>query len=109
MYTDPTRIRPTDPGHVAGNPVFIYHDAFNENKEEVADLKDRYIKGQVGDVEVKEKLALAINRFLAPIRERRAQFEAKNELITQIIEEGSKKAQAEAQKTLNEVLEAMKI
>jgi len=109
MYTDPTRIRPTDPGHVAGNPVFIYHDAFNENKEEVADLKDRYIKGQVGDVEVKEKLALAINRFLAPIRERRAQFEAKNELITQIIEEGSKKAQAEAQKTLNEVLEAMEI
>lgn len=107
MYTDPTRIRPTDPGHVEGNPVFIYHDAFNENKEEVADLKDRYIKGQVGDVEVKTKLAVALNKFLNPIRERRAKFEGNEELIKNIIDEGSKKAQAEAQKTLNEVLEAM--
>lgn len=109
MYTDPTRIRPTDPGHVEGNPVFIYHDAFNENKEEVADLKDRYIKGQVGDVEVKEKLAKAINSFLAPIREKRAIYENNNELIQQIIEEGSKKARIEAQKTLDEVLMAMGI
>ncbi len=107
MYTDPTRIRPTDPGHVEGNPVFIYHDAFNENKEEVADLKDRYVKGQVGDVEVKTKLAQAINKFLTPIRDRRANFEGNDELIKQIIEEGSKKAQIEAQKTLNEVLVAM--
>lgn len=109
MYTDPSRIRPTDPGHVEGNPVFIYHDAFNENKQEVADLKDRYIKGQVGDVEVKEKLALAINKFLSPIREKRLIYENKNELIQQIIEEGSKKARIEAQKTLNEVLMAMGI
>ena len=109
MYTDPSRIRPTDPGHVEGNPVFIYHDAFNENKQEVADLKDRYIKGQVGDVEVKEKLALAINKFLTPIREKRAVFEKNDELIQQIIEEGSKKARIEAQKTLNEVLMAMGI
>jgi len=107
MYTDPTRIRPTDPGHVEGNPVFIYHDAFNENKAEVADLKDRYIKGQVGDVEVKTKLAAALNKFLSPIRERRAKFEGNEELIKSIIDEGSKKAQVEAQKTLNEVLEAM--
>jgi len=109
MYTDPSRIRPTDPGHVEGNPVFIYHDAFNENKQEVADLKDRYIKGQIGDVEVKEKLALAINKFLTPIREKRAVFEKNDELIQQIIEEGSKKARIEAQKTLNEVLMAMGI
>ena len=109
MYTDPSRIRPTDPGHVEGNPVFIYHDAFNENKQEVADLKDRYIKGQIGDVEVKEKLALAINKFLTPIREKRAVFKKNDELIQQIIEEGSKKARIEAQKTLNEVLMAMGI
>jgi tryptophanyl-tRNA synthetase len=109
MYTDPTRIRPTDPGHVEGNPVFIYHDAFNEDKAEVADLKDRYIKGQVGDVEVKTKLALAINKFLTPIRERRAKFEGNEELINKIIDEGSKKAQIEAQKTLDEVLMAMGI
>lgn len=109
MYTDPTRLRPTDPGHVEGNPVFIYHDAFNDNKEEVADLKERYVKGQVGDVEVKEKLALAINRFLKPIRERRAMYEGKTELLDKIIEEGSQKARAEAQKTLAEVLEKMGI
>lgn len=109
MYTDPTRLKPTDPGHVEGNPVFIYHDAFNDNKEEVADLKERYVKGQVGDVEVKEKLALAINRFLKPIRERRAMYEGKTELLDKIIAEGSQKARAEAQKTLAEVLEKMGI
>ncbi|MEI8067605.1 MAG: tryptophan--tRNA ligase [Candidatus Shapirobacteria bacterium] len=109
MYTDPTRLKPTDPGHVEGNPVFIYHDAFNENKTEVEDLKSRYIKGQVGDVEVKEKLSLAINKFLDPIRAKRAEFEGKNDLIDQIILEGSKKAAAEAQKTLDEVLKVMGI
>jgi len=109
MYTDPTRLKPTDPGHVEGNPVFIYHDAFNDNKAEVEDLKARYLKGQVGDVEVKEKLALAINRFLDPIRARRAEFEGKTELLDSIIAEGSKKAAAEAQETLDEVLVAMGI
>jgi len=109
MYTDPTRIRPTDPGHVEGNPVFIYHDAFNDNQDEVADLKSRYQQGTVGDVEVKQKLALAINKFLDPIRAKRAEYEDKNDLIEQIIIEGSKKAQLEAQKTLEEVLVAMGI
>jgi len=109
MYTDPTRIRPTDPGHVDGNPVFIYHDAFNDDKKEVADLKDRYIKGQVGDVEVKQKLSLALNKFLAPIRAKRAQFEGKTDLIDQIIDDGSKKARLEAQQTLDEVLKVMGI
>jgi tryptophanyl-tRNA synthetase len=109
MYTDPNRIKATDPGKVEGNPVFIYHDAFNSNKEEVEDLKARYRKGQVGDVEVKTKLALAINKFLEPIRDRRAQFEGKKDLIDSIIEEGSKKAALEAQNTLNEVLKAMGI
>jgi tryptophanyl-tRNA synthetase len=109
MYTDPTRLRPTDPGHVDGNPVFIYHDAFNDNKDEIADLKNRYLKGQVGDVEVKTKLALAINRFLEPIRVKRSQYEGKTDLIEQIINEGSQKARLEAQKTLQEVLGAMGI
>ena len=109
MYTDPTRIRSTDPGHVEGNPVFIYHDAFNDNKDEVDDLKARYLKGTVGDVEVKQKLSLALNKFLAPIRAKRAQFEGKNDLIEQIIDQGSQKARLEAQKTLDEVLTVMGI
>lgn len=109
MYTDPTRLKPTDPGHVEGNPVFIYHDAFNDNKDEVTDLKNRYQQGTVGDVEVKQKLAAAINKFLAPIRAKRAEYEGNDALISKIIEEGSRKARLEAQKTLNEVLMAMGI
>ena len=71
MYTDPKRISADIPGTVEGNPVFIYHDVFNPNKAEVEDLKARYRAGKVGDVEVKEKLAAAINAFLDPMRERR--------------------------------------
>lgn len=109
MYTDPARIHPTDPGKVDGNPVFIYHDAFNDNKAEVADFKARYLKGQVGDVEVKSKLALAINKFLTPIRNRRAKYETNTSLLNDIIATGNQKAHAIAQKTLDEVLRAMGI
>src|SRR5436190_10314873 len=68
MYTDPTRIHATDPGHTRNNPVFTYHDAFNPDLDEVSDLKKRYRAGKVGDVEVKRKLVAALNRFLEPIR-----------------------------------------
>ena len=107
MYTDPTRIHPDDPGHIEGNPVFIYHDAFNPNKKEVAQLKERYQVGKVGDVEVKEKLAKAINEFLGPIRERRAKFEKEKGLVEKILEKGNKIAGEEAEKTLNQVKEKM--
>jgi len=107
MYTDPTRLKPTDPGHVEGNPVFIYHDAFDDNKAEVADLKKRYLVGQVGDVEVKTKLSIAINKTLEPMRQRRAEYEGKMDIIDDIIEQGSRKAAAEAQITLDLVLSAM--
>lgn len=107
MYTDPTRIHPTDPGHVRGNPVFIYHDAFNDNREEVEDLKRRYRLGRVGDVEVKRKLAAALNRFLDPIRERRAYFAARPKLLEEILRSGSERARAEARRTLSEAKEAM--
>jgi tryptophanyl-tRNA synthetase len=109
MYTDPTRIKPTDPGHVEGNPVFIYHNIFNDDKAEVTDLKKRYLIGQVGDVEVKTKLALTINKFLTPIRDRRAKYEGKMDIIDDIINQGSLKASLEAQKTLDEVLSVMGI
>ena len=109
MYTDPTRIHPTDPGHVEGNPVFIYHDVFNPDKAEVDDLKDRYVKGGVGDVEVKEKLFKALNNFLEPIRSRRAEYAAKPERVREIIVEGTRKSRAVAQSTMEEVRGAMKI
>lgn len=107
MYTDPTRIHPTDPGHVKDNPVFIYHDAFNKNKTKVKELKKRYQAGKVGDVEVKEKLARAINEFLEPVRKRRAKFTKEKGLVEKIIAEGSKIAQSEAKATLLEAKKAM--
>ena len=66
MFTDPNRVRADIPGRVEGNPVFIYHDAFNPNVAEVDDLKARYREGKVGDVEVKKKLMLAINQLPRP-------------------------------------------
>ncbi len=107
MYTDPTRIHSTDSGHIKGNPVFIYHDAFNKNKKEVANLKKRYQAGKVGDVEVKEKLAKAINDFLEPIRAKRSEYESKKGLVDKIITEGSQKTRQETKQTLQEVKQAM--
>jgi len=107
MYTDPHRIHATDPGRVEGNPVFIYHRAFNADKEEVVELEKRYRKGKVGDVEVKTRLARAINDFLDPIRARRARWEGKENLIREIISQGNQKARQEARKTLDEIKELM--
>jgi tryptophanyl-tRNA synthetase len=92
---------------VEGNPVFIYHDAFNPNVAEVDDLKARYREGKVGDVEVKKKLMIALNNFLAPIRERRAQYEAKPGLVEEVLAAGTDKARAEAEATMALVREAM--
>jgi len=109
MYTDPNRIRPTDPGKVEGNPVFIYHDLFNTNKAEIEDLKQRYLVGQVGDVEVKDKLAKAINLFLDPIRERRKLYEANPRLVIEILKDGTEKVRQETKITMQMVKEAMGI
>ncbi len=107
MYTDPNRVRADIPGRVEGNPVFIYHDAFNPNVEEINDLKERYLLGKVGDVEVKRKLARAINAFLDPIRERRAAYEAQPGLVEEVLVEGTRKMQAEARIPLDLVNNAM--
>lgn len=107
MYTDPNRTSADIPGKVEGNPVFIYHDVFNPDKAEVADLKERYQKGKVGDVEVKDKLAKAINGFLSPIRERRAEYAAKKGFVEKIIYEGTLRMREEAAATLKEVKRAM--
>jgi tryptophanyl-tRNA synthetase len=107
MYTDPTRLRATDPGHVEGNPVFMYHDAFNPDRGEVEDLKERYRRGAVGDVEVKQKLASALNAFLDPIRERRARYEADMTLVRDALEAGTMRARAAAQETMAMVRDAL--
>lgn len=111
MYTDPTRIRATDPGHVEGNPVFTYLDAFGDegDKSEIANLKERYKTGQVGDIEVKKYLVKILNNFLDPIRKKRAEYENQPELVKKILKEGTEKVRIEAQKILDEVKKAMKL
>lgn len=109
MFTDPTRIHATDPGHVEGNPVFMYHDAFNPDAAEVQDLKARYVVGKVGDVEVKRKLARALNAFLDPIRERRAYYEAHPALVREALAAGTGHAKKVAEQTMAEVRAALRL
>src|SRR5678815_478613 len=99
MYTDPKRIRADIPGTVEGNPVFMYHDAFNPDAAEVDDLKTRYRAGKVGDVEVKTKLARALNAYLAPLRERRLEVMANPGHLRDVVMDGSRKARLVAQAT----------
>jgi tryptophanyl-tRNA synthetase len=107
MYTDPNRIRADIPGTVEGNPVFLFHDAFNPDIDEVNDLKDRYRRGRVGDVEVKKKLARAINDFLDPIRERRSYYVSQPGLVEEVLVEGTRRMQKVAGETMKQVYEAM--
>ena len=100
-YTDPTRIHATDPGHVEGNPVFEYHRAFNPNQQEVIDLETRYRAGQVGDKEVKEKLFIALDNFLEPIRQKRKYYEDRPDLAQDILIEGTRRARLVVQETLD--------
>jgi len=107
MYTDPQRVRADVPGRVEGNPVFVYHDAFNPDRDEVEDLKERYRRGKVGDVEVKKKLVRAINAFLDPIRERRASYAAQPGLVEETLASGIRRMRRESDETMRLVSEAM--
>jgi tryptophanyl-tRNA synthetase len=109
MYTDPKRIRADIPGTVEGNPVFVYHDAFNPDAAEVEDLKTRYRTGAVGDVEVKTKLARALNAMLEPMRARRREILGRPERIREIAVEGSRTARTIAQATMERVRDAVKL
>ena len=109
MYTDPKRVRADIPGTVEGNPVFIYHDAFNRDAAEIDDLKTRYRAGKVGDVEVKTKLARALNAHLEPMRARRADVTANPSRLKEILVEGSTRARRIATETMERVREAVRL
>lgn len=102
-YTDPNRKKATDPGKVEGNPVFLYHDLMNENKEEVKELKSRYREGKVGDVEVKQKLVAAHKLKFAAARAKRKELEGNMGIVKKILAEGAEKARKFAGETLLEV------
>jgi tryptophanyl-tRNA synthetase len=109
MYTDPKRVRADVPGTVEGNPVFMYHDAFNPDVAEVEDLKKRYREGHVGDVEVKKKLIVALNAYLEPMRARRADVLVTPSALKDMLVEGSRKARAVAQDTMERVRAAVRL
>ena len=107
MYTDPNRIHADIPGTVEGNPVFQYHDVFNPDRNEVEALKERYRSGTVGDGEVKERLTVALNAFLDPLRERREHFASRSGLVDEIIYEGTEKMRLVARETIVAAKKAM--
>ncbi|WP_297815238.1 tryptophan--tRNA ligase [uncultured Lactobacillus sp.] len=107
MYTDPNHIHVEDPGQVEGNTVFTYLDVFAPDKEKVADLKEQYQKGGLGDVKIKKYLNEVLEDELAPIRQRRQQFAQDPDSVYEMLIEGSKKANEVANKTLNEVRDAI--
>lgn len=109
MYTDPTRIRATDPGHIEGNVVFTYLDAFYPNQDELNKIKEDYAAGKMGDVVIKELLAKTLNDFLGPIREKRKYYEDHPEEVKDALLKGTGRAKKIAEETMKKVRGAMKI
>lgn len=109
MYTDPTHIKVSDPGHVEGNTVFTYLDIFDPDKEHVAELKEQYQAGGLGDVKIKRHLNDVLQSILEPIRKRREEYAANLDYVDQVLMEGSAKANEVANQTLKEVRDAIGI
>lgn len=109
MYTDPTHIKVEDPGHIEGNTVFTYLDAFAQDKEKVEEMKEHYKKGGLGDMKVKRYLNEVLQAELEPIRNRRIEYAKDEEQIYKMLKEGSEKARAVAAQTLKEVRDAIGI
>lgn len=118
MYTDPTHLKVSDPGHIEGNTVFTYLDAFIKpdsfekywpEYKNLDELKAHYQRGGLGDVKIKKFLNKVLQEELRPIRERRAYWEQRLPEVYEILKEGSAKAAAKAQQTLDEVKTAMRI
>lgn len=109
MYTDPNHVHAKDPGKVEGNVVFTYLDVFDERKDEVAALKERYAAGGLGDIEVKRRLADVLKGVIAPIRSAREKLAGDPERIFSILQKGTERARETAQKTMTEVRRAMDI
>ncbi len=109
MYTDPGHVRVEDPGKVEGNTVFSYLDIFDSNKDEVAELKNHYQKGGLGDVLLKKRLIEVLNGFLEPIRTKRKEYEQDTGEVMKILFDGTEVARETAQQTMKEVREAMKL
>lgn len=107
VYTDPLHLRVADPGHLEGNVAFIYLDAFDTDKEGLAEMKAHYTRGGLGDSVVKKRLEGILQELLAPIRERREEFAKDRGQVMQILKEGTMKAREVAAQTTDEVKKAL--
>jgi tryptophanyl-tRNA synthetase len=107
MFTDPTRIHASDPGHVEDNPVFAYHQLFNPDRAEVEDFIQRYRAGKIGDIQVKRRLAVVLNNYLAPLRQRRAEIIHHPDELRDILRQGTQAALPIVQATIEEVQQKM--
>ena len=107
MYTDPNHLRVNDPGQVEGNVVFSYLDAFGSDEAQVAELKEHYRRGGLGDMVIKRLLEAELQALLAPIRARRADYLADKGELLRILREGTQRAHQVTQATLSNVKAAL--
>jgi tryptophanyl-tRNA synthetase len=108
MYTDPNRVRATDPGTIENNPLWIFHDAFNPDIQWVEDSKALYRTGKIGDVACKKKLIEVLVDFITPIRQRREHFQQDLPAVIEVLKQGTAKANAIAEVTLEKAKIAIK-
>jgi tryptophanyl-tRNA synthetase len=108
MYTDPRRVRATDPGTVENNPLWIFHEAFNPDRAWVAEHEELYRQGKVGDVAVKRRLVEVLNDLLEPVRRRRRAYEARPDDVIDALRQGSMRANAVAEETLRLAKQALR-
>jgi tryptophanyl-tRNA synthetase len=108
MYTDPKRLRATDPGTVENNPLWIFQETFNQDKAWVAENEEAYRAGKVGDVVIKRKLVEVLNEIIEPIRLRRKNFEDRPDDVMDVLREGTRRANVVAEETLYLAKTAMK-
>lgn len=107
MYTDPDHLRASDPGRVEGNVVFTYLDAFDPDREAVAELKAHYRKGGLGDMVLKRRLTTILQATVAPIRERRAALGREVDTIMDILRTGSQRGREVSEQTKDEIVEGL--
>jgi tryptophanyl-tRNA synthetase len=110
MYTDPKRIRATDPGETdpTKNPLWAFHETFNPDKAWVAEQQEAYRNGKVGDVVIKRKLVEVLNALIEPIRTRRKQYEARPDDVLDVLREGTRRANVVTEETLALAKSAMR-
>jgi len=108
MYTDPSRLKATDKGHIENNPLWIFHETFNKDVAWVAAAKQRYQAGTIGDVECKQRLIEVLVELIEPIRQRRLQYEQDLHYVNAVLRDGTARANEVANHTLQLAKEAMR-